>query len=372
MLMKTHLNTKDTEFEQLCSEVQACVNCPRMNNSARILSGSVGSLDAKIMFIGEAPGRRGADSSGIPFHGDRAGNNFEALLEFSGLNRSDIFVTNAVLCNPKDSKGNNAPPNKTEVKNCSAFLRRQIELVNPKIVTTLGGTALNAVNLLENHTLNLKSHVRTSINWFNRILTPLYHHGQRAMIHRSFANQRSDYQFVSEIFRRLDGYKRKSYGKTSADIANILNIMLTARPSISYFALHKLFYLVEYSYVKEFGHRLTGAYFIRQKDGPYCTDLHISKIKKALPKIRIETTKQKLFLFKNSPTLFSGRDFLDEDPNLTTIKDFIYKIFEKYGGLTDGKLKNAVYMTQPMRKILRLEKNKKNLFNSPIEFNDQN
>jgi uracil-DNA glycosylase family 4 len=368
MLMEVQSNIKNIEFEHLCSEVQNCVDCPRMNESSRILSGSAGFLDARIMFIGEAPGRRGADSSGIPFHGDKAGNNFEELLEFSGLNRSEIFVTNAVLCNPKDLKGNNSPPNKTEIKNCSSYLRRQIELINPKIVITLGGTALNALNAIEEHSLNLRDNVRTSKNWFNRILAPLYHPGQRAMIHRSFANQRSDYQFVSELFRRLDGQPKRNYGKTSADIISILNIMFTAKPDISYFALHKLFYLVEYSYVKEFGQRLTGAYFIRQKDGPYCTDLHVSKIKKALPEIRIETKKGKLFLIKNAPTLFSEKTLLDGDPNSSSIKDLVCRIIEKYQGLTEVKLKNAVYMTQPMRQILRLEKNKNNLYNSPINF----
>src|SRR5438128_2012162 len=102
------MNDNEIVFNNLCKEVQSCKLCPRMNNSLRVLNHSVGSLNAKIMFIGEAPGRLGADDSGIPFHGDKSGHNFEELLEFANLNRGDLYITNSVLCNPKDEKGNNS------------------------------------------------------------------------------------------------------------------------------------------------------------------------------------------------------------------------------------------------------------------------
>src|SRR5687767_4808993 len=115
--MKLQFTDKETEiaFDKLCSKVAACVLCPRMVHSQRVLNHSSGSLGAQIMFIGEAPGRLGADNSGIPFHGDKAGHNFEELLEFAKLDRSNIFVTNAVLCNPRDEDGNNSTPTKIEV-----------------------------------------------------------------------------------------------------------------------------------------------------------------------------------------------------------------------------------------------------------------
>ena len=131
-------NNLNEDFNVLCDNVKNCIQCPRMSDSARILSRSVGNLKSDIMFIGEAPGRLGADSSGIPFHGDMSGHNFEDLLSFSYIDRSKIYVTNAVLCNPKDEKGNNSTPINQEIKNCSSFLRQQIELINPKIIVTLG------------------------------------------------------------------------------------------------------------------------------------------------------------------------------------------------------------------------------------------
>ena len=181
-----------------------------MRNSARILGHSSGNLEAKIMFIGEAPGRLGADDTGIPFHGDRAGHNFEELLDFVGISREEIFITNAVLCNPKDSKGNNSPPKSIEIKNCSNYLKRQIDLINPKIVVTLGLNALKATKLIENHDLSLSTDIRTKNFWYKRILIPVYHPGQRAMIHRSMANQRSDYQFIAETIKNLE-IKRPKY-----------------------------------------------------------------------------------------------------------------------------------------------------------------
>src|SRR5690606_12666891 len=126
------------EFDTLCEKVQKCAKCARMCESQRVLNRSGGALDADVMFIGEAPGRLGADNSGIPFHGDKSGHNFEELLEFAGLNRSRIFVTNAVLCNPRDEDGNNSTPTKNEVQNCSDYLAKQIRIINPKIVVTLG------------------------------------------------------------------------------------------------------------------------------------------------------------------------------------------------------------------------------------------
>jgi uracil-DNA glycosylase family 4 len=171
------------EFDALCDKVQKCVKCPRMCDSQRVLNRSGGSLNADIMFIGEAPGRLGADNTGIPFHGDKSGHNFEELLEFAKLDRSRIFVTNAVLCNPRDEEGNNSTPTKIEVQNCADHLAEQIRIINPKVVVTLGATALESTRFTSPHTLVLREAVRTGNEWFNRILIPLYHPGQRAMMH---------------------------------------------------------------------------------------------------------------------------------------------------------------------------------------------
>ena len=89
---------KESNFLDLVDRVRACQKCPRMNGSARVLGPGCGPLDAPLMFVGEAPGRLGADGSHLPFHGDKSGHNFEKLIEQVGVSRYEVFVTNAVLC----------------------------------------------------------------------------------------------------------------------------------------------------------------------------------------------------------------------------------------------------------------------------------
>jgi len=338
-----------------------------MCNSARVLNYSAGNLRAELFFIGEAPGRLGADETEVPFHGDTSGRNFEDLISFAGISRNEVFVTNAVLCNPKDKDGNNSTPTLAEVANCQPFLRRQIELVNPRIVVTLGNTALRAVATIESHNLSLSQQVRTSHSWFGRSLIPLYHPGQRAMIHRSFANQRSDYQFVAEHWRRLTQLQRKSSGLTRPDVMAVARYLLASRGEVTYFELHKLAYLTEYVHVRKSGRRLTSAYFIRQKDGPYCTDLEIDRIRRADGSIRVFKEEGKLCLRLGSdqmPQLFSVKPEISEEA-----KSAADEAIQRYGDKNDSELKTAVYLTAPMRFLLRRERSDKaNHYNAPIDF----
>jgi uracil-DNA glycosylase family 4 len=358
---------KDKTFSILVREVHACRKCDRMRDSARVLSFAAGNLNARVMFIGEAPGRLGADQTEIPFHGDASGNNFEEFLAFAGLRRDAVFVTNAALCNPKDDRGNNATPNSLELQNCSGFLRRQIQLVDPPIVATLGSVALRATDVLESHGLELSKHVRTATRWFGRTIVPLYHPGQRAMVHRSLANQRSDYQFVAEMVRRQGQKKFAPGGKTKADVLTACKYLLSTKGQISYFELHKLVYLAEYLYVRATGERLTSAFFIRQKDGPYCTDLHLTRLKRSDPAISSSTHKGKLFVSLGKggmPQLIPVADPVDE-----ALKRTLDEVVTRYSFSTEADLKKAVYLTAPMRLILRREKHEHlNLYNAPIDF----
>lgn len=357
---------ENSEFDILCAKVQACIKCVRMCDSQRVLNRSGGALNADIMFIGEAPGRLGADSSGIPFHGDKSGHNFEELLDFAKIDRSKIFVTNAVLCNPRDEQGNNSTPTKQEVQNCATHLSEQIKILNPKIVVTLGAVALESTRYISPHTMILKDSVRTANQWFDRILVPFYHPGQRAMMHRSFANQRSDYQFVAEQLNRIKKPNKKSVqtANINHDIVSIVKEILFNLNSVDYFKLHKLFYLIEYSYYKIYNERLTNAYIVRQKDGPYYTDLHFQKIKKALPEIQVKQIKGNL-VFNYSADLFVANNHINGD-----IGDIIKQTIVKYGNLSNAEIKTKVYLTDPMKAFLRLEKHDGiNMYNVPIQFN---
>jgi uracil-DNA glycosylase family 4 len=337
-----------------------------MCDSARVLGHSAGSLDAKIMFIGEAPGRLGADQTQIPFHGDVAGGNFEDFLQNAGIHRADIFVTNAVLCNPRDAKGNNSTPLPSEIVNCADHLRSQIDLVNPDIVVTLGAVALKAVAAVSKHGLELSKHVRSAHAWYGRELIPLYHPGQRALIHRSRANQRSDYQFVAERMKRVGRKERRSYGITPDELVMTCRYLLDKKGELSYFELHKFAYLMEYLHVRETGRRLSDAHFLRQKDGPYCIELQIDKLRRADPSISLRKIGERLLIRKApaSNSLFGGDSALPI--RLTKLAD---EVLARYSYKTEADLKRAVYLTAPMRLILRREKSQNvNLYNSAIDF----
>src|SRR5207245_10761875 len=95
------------QFQALVSEAAACIRCPAMCERTAVLSDLNGPIDARVMFIGEAPGRKGADRTGMPFSGDQSGKNFERFLTSINLHRSDIFITSAALCNPRTVTGAN-------------------------------------------------------------------------------------------------------------------------------------------------------------------------------------------------------------------------------------------------------------------------
>ena len=189
-------------FSCLVVEAQACRACPRMEGRIRLLGPANGSLHPRVCFVAEAPGRLGGDRTAVPLCGDQSGRNFEQLLAAAGLDRAAIFVTNAVLCNPRDTVGRNAPPTTAEIRNCSGFLATTLDLLQPPFVVALGAVALRALALLEPHGATLAADVGAVIPWRGRSLIPLYHPGPRAQLHRPFAQQAEDFRLLGALIRR--------------------------------------------------------------------------------------------------------------------------------------------------------------------------
>lgn len=192
-----------TEFAELCSIVSNCRLCDGMDSRKKVLSVNNGNMYADIMFIAEAPGRLGADKTGIPLYGDATGDNFEYLLASAGLQRKDVFCTNTVLCNPRCEKGNNRKPKMSEIKNCSTNLYQTISIVDPRVVVTLGGVALNALSKICSHRLSLGTSVAEMHDWNWRKLFPLYHPSPLGLISRNLIQQEKDFKKLSRLYRRL-------------------------------------------------------------------------------------------------------------------------------------------------------------------------
>jgi DNA polymerase len=175
-----------------------------MCERAAVLSELNGPVDARVMFIGEAPGRKGADRTRVPFSGDQSGKNFERFLASINLMRSEIFITSAALCNPRVASGANRRPRAVEIRNCSSFLRRTIELVDPAVIVTLGTVALEALKLLHDHDFNLKHDAGKIRRWSGRLLVPLYHPSPQVLItSRDERAQLKDYRVVARAIRGL-------------------------------------------------------------------------------------------------------------------------------------------------------------------------
>ena len=198
-------NQRDEKFLALSAEAAACRICPAMCERTAVLSELNGSLDARVLFVGEAPGRKGADRTRIPFSGDQSGKNFERFLSSIGLTRAEIFITSAALCNPRKPSGANRRPSAREISNCSGFLDRTIALLNPRVIVTLGGVALDALKQVHYHELNLKEHAGKTHRWQGRVLVPLYHPSPQVLItSRKEAAQLRDYRVVAKAIRRAE------------------------------------------------------------------------------------------------------------------------------------------------------------------------
>jgi DNA polymerase len=118
----------------LFREAQACTRCPLHATRTQVVFGA-GDADADLMFVGEAPGSN-EDAQGLPFVG-RAGKLLEELLLDNGLRRSDVFITNVLKSRPPA----NRDPHPSEIDACRPYLQRQVELIEPRVICTLGNFA---------------------------------------------------------------------------------------------------------------------------------------------------------------------------------------------------------------------------------------
>jgi DNA polymerase len=191
---------KATRLDELAAQIRVCVKCP-LHESRTIAVPGDGKYSAKFMIIGEAPGKE-EDLSGHPFVG-ASGKFLNTVLEGTGLDRNDFFITNTVKCRPPK----NRTPKKSEVDVCtSTYLFEQIELINPRLIMLLGGVAAKTV-------LGVKSVGEARgkvIERNNRMHIVGYHPAVRFYREELAEKVREDFSLLKREVMRLKKSGRKS------------------------------------------------------------------------------------------------------------------------------------------------------------------
>lgn len=180
-------------LKDLWREATACTRCPLAETRTSVVFGA-GNADADLMFVGEAPGRH-EDLQGLPFVG-QAGRLLDRLLQEVGLARGDVFVANVLKCRPPG----NRDPHPTEIETCRAYLERQVELIEPKVVCTLGNFA---TKLLRNDPTGIsRVHGRPEVHVLGARavrIYPLYHPAAALYTPRMVETLRADFARIPEL-----------------------------------------------------------------------------------------------------------------------------------------------------------------------------
>jgi DNA polymerase len=194
------------EFDVLVNEILICKKCRLYQNRNRAVPGE-GNINTKIIFIGEAPGSK-EDESGRPFVGP-AGKLLTILIESIGLKREDVYITNVIKCRPPG----NRDPMDDEIVTCLPYLRRQLILIRPKIIVTLGRFAARVI--LDLAGIKFSSITRehgniniATIEGFRTIVIPTFH--PAAALYNPKIKQ-----LLIDDFKKIGEYINKDINKVS-------------------------------------------------------------------------------------------------------------------------------------------------------------
>jgi uracil-DNA glycosylase family 4 len=182
------------------TRVSACVKCPNLASSRTQTVFGVGSPDAEIMFIGEAPGAD-EDAQGEPFVG-RAGQLLTKIIRAMGFAREEVYIANILKCRPDtpgSSYGNRAPTPR-EMQTCRPYLMEQIDIIRPKVIVALGAVAVEGL-------LGTRAPMRELRGrWDSFNGTPLMvtYHPAYLLRNQSPAEKRKVWEDMMQVLERLE------------------------------------------------------------------------------------------------------------------------------------------------------------------------
>ncbi len=174
-------------------EARDCRRCPLHQTRTTVVFGS-GNADAELMFIGEAPGAN-EDRQGLPFVG-QAGKLLDKLLGEIGITRQDVFIANTIKCRPPD----NRDPHPNEIEACNDYLRRQIELIEPSVICTLGNFSTKLLRGDGTGITRLHGREETRVFGARAVrLYPLYHPAAALYTPSTLEALRADFHRIPEL-----------------------------------------------------------------------------------------------------------------------------------------------------------------------------
>jgi DNA polymerase len=185
------------ELKAVWQQASTCTRCPQLAATRTTVVFGSGNADADLMFVGEAPGAR-EDEQGLPFVG-QAGRLLDTLLGEIGLTRGDVFIANVLKCRPPG----NRDPLPQEIDACQDYLYRQLELIEPKVVCTLGNFATKL--LRDDMTGITRLHGRDELRQIGpRVvrLYPLFHPAAALYTPAMLATLREDFGRIPELLGR--------------------------------------------------------------------------------------------------------------------------------------------------------------------------
>jgi DNA polymerase len=184
------------ELAAFAEEAAGCTRCPLSQTRTQVVFGS-GSPSAELMFVGEAPGFH-EDKQGVPFVG-AAGQLLSKLLAGIGLRREDVYIANVIMCRPPG----NRDPRPEEIEACEHHLFRQIELIGPQVVVSLGNFATKLLSgKPEGITRVHGVEQEVTLGGLSLLLYPIYHPAAALYTPRNL-------ELLEADFRRLPGLMRR-------------------------------------------------------------------------------------------------------------------------------------------------------------------
>jgi uracil-DNA glycosylase len=177
-------------------QASVCEKCPLSETRNKVVFGA-GNSDADLMFVGEAPGAE-EDRQGLPFVG-RAGGFLGQLLEGIGMSREDVFVANVLKCRPPG----NRDPQPEEIDSCRPWLEQQVQLIEPRIIATLGNFATKLITANPTGITKVRGTAQAhTIGGRQLFVLPLFHPAAGLRTPRVADQLREDFALIPELLKR--------------------------------------------------------------------------------------------------------------------------------------------------------------------------